>query len=378
MEEKTPKNYQRERLNWAIASYILEMGVLALFVLTYLSAILRSLLDKLFAGHLIPVFIGYVAIIVLSHLVLFFPLSFKRGYLLEHKYGMSNQTFGAWLRDYLKMTAVGWFSGFIAVSVVFYLLRRNPAGWWWQSALVLWVGYIFLVHLTPVLILPLFFKFKRLEDREILDRISKVSEAAGVRIGRIYEFNMSRMTRSANAAVTGLGSTRRILLADNLLCNFTPDEVATIAAHEIAHHKCRHMGKIITMNLILLFILLYGGHIIINSSSTAFGLRGPQDVASLPLLAFVLGMGSLFFLPIVNSLLRMFESEADRLSLIWCGNPEAFISMMQKITSENLADPSPNPVVELIFHSHPSAQKRIALALSFKECHPETQGDKEG
>jgi len=367
MEEKTPKNYQREKLKWGLVSYALEMGALAIFVLSYLSAILRSLLEKLFANHIVPVFIVYIAVIALMHLILFFPLSFKRGYLIEHKYEMSNQTFGAWLRDYLKMTAVGWFLGFMAVSIVFYLLRRSPAGWWWQSALVLWVGYIFLVHLTPVFILPLFFKFKRLEDMEIIDRISKVSDAAGVRISGIHEFNMSRMTRSANAAVTGLGSTRRILLADNLISNFTPDEIAVVAAHEIAHHKCRHMGKIITMNLVLLFILLYCGHVILGWGANAFGLRGQQDVASLPLLAFVFGLGSLFFLPVVNSILRMFEREADRFSLIWCGNPDAFISMMQKLTSENLADLSPNPVEEFIFYSHPSAQKRIALAMSFKE-----------
>lgn len=362
---KTPKDYQRRKLEIWLISNTLELIALILLLITGLSAGLRSTLESLLNNHL-AVFAFYILIIATAHFILLLPFSYMRGYRLEKEYNLANENFSHWFNDNLKMTIIGWALGFVAILCIYLLLKRYPAGWWWRAALLLWAGYVLLVQWMPIFIFPLFFKFKPLKNEELQVRISSLAKKAGLAISGIFEFDMSRKTKAANAAVTGLGSTRRILLADTLLSGFTNDEVAAVVAHEMAHQKRRHMIKIILINLVLLPVFFYAGKIIMDWGIGAFKFKGLDDVAALPLLALVFSIGSLMLLPIINAYMRKLETEADDLSLRWCCNPDAFISMMQKLSDENLADPSPSPLIETIFYSHPSTSKRIAHAMSFK------------
>lgn len=359
------KDYQRRKLEIWLISNALELIALLLFLITGFSAGLRSFLESILNNHF-AVFTFYLLIIAAAHIILFSPFSYLRGHRLEKEYHLTNETFSIWLKDHLKMTIIGWVIGFAAILCIYLLLRRYPSGWWWRAALLLWAGYVLLVQWMPVLILPLFFKVKPLQNDELMNQISSLGEKAGIPISGVFEFDMSRKTKAANAAVVGLGSTRRILLADTLLSGFTNDEIAAVVAHEIAHQKQRHMIKIILINLVLLPIFFYAGNRVMAWGIDVLGFKGLDDVAALPLLAIVFTLGSLILMPLINSYMRKLENEADDLSLRWCGNPDAFISMMQKLTDENLADPAPPPLIETLFYSHPSTGKRIEHAISFK------------
>ena len=371
----TSKDYQRKKLEIWLISNTLELLALVFFLITGLSAELRSSLESILNNHF-AVFSLYLLIIAAAHFVLFSPFSYLRGYRLEKQYRLTNETFCNWLKDHSKMAAIGWTLGFAAIFCINFLLRHYPSNWWSCAALLLWAGYVLLVQWMPIIILPFFFKIKPLENEELIKQISCLAAKAGIGISGVFEFNMSRKTKAANAAVFGLGSTRRILLADTLLSGFTNDEISAVIAHEMAHQKQRHMLKIIFINLIFLLSFFYVSDAILKWGVGAFRFKELDDVAALPLLALVFTIGSFILLPLINSFMRKMENEADDLSLRWGGNPDAFISMMQKLSDENLADPDPPPLLETFFYSHPSTGKRIAHAISFKHNNVQTNESK--
>lgn len=367
MFRKNSKDYQRKKLELSLAGMILEFLALLAFLLSRLNIHLRDALISLVGNHFLLLLPCYIFTLALAHEILFFPLSYIKGHRLEKEHHLSNQDFSAWLADHLKFTIIGWILGFLAILCVYSLLRRYPDGWWWRAAFLLWIGYILLVKFAPLFIFPLFFKFTPLEDGELKDRILHLSEKAGVRVKGLFSFDMSRKTKAANAAISGLGSTCRILLADNMLSSHSPEEITAVVAHELGHHKRHHLLKGIGINLFFLLLFLFASSRVIRWGIGVFHFQGAWDVASFPLIALVFSMGSIIFLPMVNSLLRSFEHTADQFALEATGNPQAFISMMEKLSNENLSDPTPPPLVEFLFYSHPSINKRISLARAFHE-----------
>lgn len=365
MNQKPTKDYQRKKLELSLLATLLEFLALVIFLFSRWNILLRDALETNFGSHFLVIVPSYILIIAIIHEILFFPLAFIKGYRLEHDYNLSNQNFRQWMKEHVKSMFVGWFLGMAAILCVYFLLRLYPVGWWWRVGFFLWLVYILLVKFAPLYLFPLFFKFQPLQDEILKDKILNITNSAGVRVKGIFEFDMSRKTKSANAAITGLGSTCRILLADNLITHFSTDEVIAVVAHELGHHKYRHLVKGIFFNFMLLFLFLFFSEMAITRSARIFHFRSPDDVATFPLIALVFSLGSLLLLPITNSLLRSFEFHSDIFALETTRNPVAFISMMEKLSNENLADPSPNPVIEFLFHSHPSAKKRIALAQSY-------------
>jgi len=367
MFRKNSKDYQRKKLELGLAGMILEFLALLAFLLSRLNIHLRDALISLVGGHFLLLLPCYIFTLALAHEILFFPLSYIKGHRLEKEHHLSNQSFTSWLEDHLKFTIIGWALGFLAILCVYALLRRYPEGWWWRAAFLLWIGYILLVKFAPLFIFPLFFKFTPLEDGELKDGILHLSEKAGVRVKGLFSFDMSKKTKAANAAISGLGSTCRILLADNMLSSHSTDEITAVVAHELGHHRHHHLIKGIIINLFFLLLFLFISSRVIIWGIGVFGFQGSWDVASFPLLALVFSIGTMIFLPFVNSLLRSFERTADRFALESTQSPEAFISMMGKLSNENLSDPSPHPLIEFLFYSHPSINKRISLARKFQE-----------
>jgi STE24 endopeptidase len=362
---KNSKNYQRKKLEYSLVSNILELLLIVIFLVSGLSLNFRIFLEGI-AGKSFPLlFLLYFITIGLVHEVLFFPLSFFRGYKLEHSYSLSNQDLSSWLKDHIKMTIIGWILGIFTLGLIYTALHYSPESWWWQAALILWLLYIVMVKFAPLVLFPLFFKFTPLENEEIKEKIKKLAESVNIGILGIFEFNMSRKTKAANAAVTGLGSTRRIILSDTLIKNHTPDEITSVVAHEFGHHRHKHIISIIIMNCAMLFLFFYISKIILDTGTAHFGFTSPGDVAAFPLLAIVFSIGGLLFLPAMNTIMRAFERQADRFAIESTKNPSAFISMMQKLSDENLADPSPNSLIEILFHSHPSTGKRINFAKKY-------------
>ncbi|HEX9012099.1 MAG TPA: M48 family metallopeptidase [Anaerolineaceae bacterium] len=292
------------------------------------------------------------------------PLSYYSGFVLPHRFGQSTETLRGWITDQLKGLAVSLPLGLVLLEVVFYLLRAAPDTWWLWAAAVLLVFQVLLANLAPVLLMPLFNKFVPLgeEHADLAERLIRLAQRANTRVKGVYKFDMSRRTRSANAALTGLGSTRRIILGDTLINEFTPDEIETVLAHELGHQVHKDIPTGIAVGTVVTLVGLFLASLGLRLGVRWFGLAGPADPAALPLLGLVLGLYSLVTMPLGNAYSRWRESRADEYALQATGNGPAYAAALTRLANQNLADAEPEAWVEFLFYSHPALARRIAMA----------------
>jgi STE24 endopeptidase len=217
-------------------------------------------------------------------------------------------------------------------------------------------------QLVPVIIVPLFYKVTRLDDAPLLDRLHRLAEGTGLTVEGIYRLDLSAETRKANAALAGLGRTRRVLLGDTLLAQFTPEEIEVVFAHEVGHHVHRHLPKMIVGNVILAAAGLALVDIALRHIAPALGYRAFDDPAAFPLLALALMLFGLPLGPLVNAVSRFFERQCDRYALERTHNPVAYVSAFTKLARLNKADPDPNRLVVWLYHDHPPIRERLAMA----------------
>jgi STE24 endopeptidase len=293
------------------------------------------------------------------------PLSYYSGFVLPHRYGLSVQTLRAWLWDRAKGAAIGGVLGLVLLEVMYALLRASPTWWWLWTALVMLFLTVILSNLSPILIFPLFYKFTPLDDEELVARLTRLAERAGARVRGVYRFDMSSKTVEANAAVVGLGNTRRIILGDTLLANFSPDEIETVLAHELGHHVHGDLGKGILVQSALTLGGLWLASLILRWGVTAFGFNGIADVAAMPLLALAMGIFGLVTMPLSNAYSRWRESMADRYALETTRKSQAFATAMTRLADQNLSEADPERWVEVLLYSHPAIRRRVAMAQSF-------------
>jgi STE24 endopeptidase len=292
------------------------------------------------------------------------PLSIYSGFILPHRYELSTQTFRGWVADQLKGGLLGAFFGLLMLEIIYAVLRAAPQTWWLWAALIL-VGFnILLANLAPVLLFPIFYKFKPLDEEyaELAARLVRLADQAGTRVRGVYQFDMSRRTKTANAALTGLGNTRRILLGDTLLKEFTPDEIETVLAHELGHHVHHDIPLGILIESLVTLIGLYLASLALNWGVAAFGLASPADIAALPLFVLVIGFYGLLTMPLSNAYSRWRERRADEYALQATHNGAAYASALTRLANQNLAQVDPEPWVEFLLYSHPALGKRIAMA----------------
>lgn len=304
----------------------------------------------------------YVGILSILSTLFFLPLRFYEGYILEHRFKLSNQTIWAWVKDRLKAFGVSLILSLIIVEVMYLLLRR-AGQYWWLWAGVLWILFsIVLNHLAPILIIPIFFKLTPLKDIELVDELKRLAQKVGAKVVGVFEVDLSRKTKKANAAFAGIGNTKRILLSDTLLREYSKDEIEVILAHELGHYYYKHLWKLLAVGAVSTFIGLSIGHRVLMASVVRLGFPSISDIGSFPILILVLFCFMLFSLPINNTFSRALERQADRFSLEITNNPDAFIRSMKKLAHQNLADITPNPVIHFLLHSHPSISERIRMA----------------
>jgi STE24 endopeptidase len=358
------KQYHRTSRILSVASYAVDLMVMLLLLFAGWSAVLRTL-----ALHysLRP----WLALLI--YLLLFgsitqaagLPFSFLEGFWLEHRYGLSNLTLGGWVKDQLKGLAVGAALGLMAMEFLYAAIRRWPEHWWLVCVAAFMAFFVLMANLAPVLIMPLFFKFKPLDNADLTERLLELSRRAHTRVKGVFEWKLSEKSKKANAALMGLGNTRRIILSDTLLSGFNNDEIEAVLAHELGHHVHRHIFQLIAIQGGALFAGLYLIHRTLDVLTPHFGFHGAADFANLPLLALVTTILSLALLPAVNSYSRALERQADTYALNAIASRGPFITSMEKLAELNLAERQPHPWIEFIFHSHPSIQKRIEFAQKF-------------
>ena len=293
------------------------------------------------------------------------PFAFYQGHRLEHRYGLSTQSTAHWLSDQGKGVLFGTVLAVLGSSVVFATLRNWPDQWWWMSAGMFAVGLVVMARLAPVVLLPMFYTFKPLERPVLAARLLALAQKARTDVVGVFEWVLSGHTRKANAALAGLGPTRRILVSDTLLADYSEDEIEVILAHELAHHVHRDLWRGIAMQTLLLFGGFFVADLILRRATEALGGRGLSDPAALPLLMLVAGAWSCLMLPLVNALSRAQERAADRYALDTTRNVDAFVTAMKRLSQQNLAEEYPSALVRWLFYSHPPIRERIEAARAF-------------
>jgi STE24 endopeptidase len=302
------------------------------------------------------------------YLILSLPLSYYSGYLLPVKYGMSNQQISGWVKDLIKGILIGGLFGGLILEMIYAVLRFYPETWWLVAAVFLLLFSALLANLAPIILMPIFYKFEPLgEEYTILDeRLLKLAESTNTRIKGVYQFDMSTRTKAANAVLAGLGNTRRILLGDTLLAEFTSDEIETILAHEIGHHVHRDIPYGILVEGVITLIGLYFAAVGLNWGVEALGLSGVADIAGLPLFMLVIGAFGLITMPMTNAYSRWRERRADLFALEVTKKNIAYASALVRLANQNLAETNPEPWVEFLLYSHPALDKRIKMANEWK------------
>jgi STE24 endopeptidase len=308
---------------------------------------------------------GQVAVVAAAlgaaHRVLLAPLTWVRSWWLPRRYGLLHQSFRAWLGDQAKALALSALLGLAGVEAIYALLRGAPQ-WWWLAASMLFLAlYVALAVVLPIWIVPLFYRLTPLADETLRARLLALAARVGAPAIGVWVADQSRKSRTANAAVVGLGRTRRILLFDTMLA-FAPREVEAVLAHELGHHVHRDMWRGLASQAVLTLVSFAVAHAALGAGVAWWGLRDIADPAGLPWLAVVLGAVGLVALPLANGYSRWIERRADDFALRVTADPDAFVGAMERLASLNLAERRPHRLKELVLYSHPAIDRRIARA----------------
>lgn len=291
------------------------------------------------------------------------------GFVQEHRFKLSTQKFGAWAWDEVKSFLVSLVLGSIVVEVLYSTIRQWPQHWWLLAWVLFMALFIVLAQLAPVLLLPIFYKFEPLDNEDLRRRLVVLSERAGTRVRGVYRWKLSEKSKKANAALTGMGATRRIILADTLLDNYTPDEIEAVLAHELGHHVHRHILKSIFVQAGITLFGFWAANWVLHYAVDQHIFEELSDFANLPLLALVSVVLSFLLMPALNAYSRFHERQADRYAFESIPSVEPFITSMNKLAEQNLAERTPSKWVEWFFHSHPAISRRLAAARAWGQKH---------
>jgi STE24 endopeptidase len=296
------------------------------------------------------------------------PLSYYSGFILPHRYELSTQTIKGWISDLIKGGLISMVLGIPLLIGLYGLIRTYPDTWWILAAGGFTLVTVLLAVLAPILLMPIFYKFKPLgeEYNDLSQRLLALAERAGTQVRGVYSFDMSRRTRAANAGLTGLGRTRRIILGDTLLEEFSPDEIETVLAHELAHHVHKDIPLQLSFQSGFNFFAFYLAAQVFERVAISLNLSGASDPGGLPVLALVFGVLGLVTMPVTNGFSRWREKLADQYALKTTEKPDAFESAMTRLANQNLADVDPEEWVVYLFYSHPPLRDRIQMAQVFR------------
>jgi len=360
------KKYNNIKLAVGISEGIISFILMLLFVWLGYSLKLENFLSH-YISNAYLLFISFLFVIGIVGSILSFPISYYTGFYLEHKYNLSNQSFGKWILENLKGLLVSLVIGIPILLTFYYALNTFYSLWWLPFAIIMFFISVVLSQIFPVLIFPIFYKVTPIEDETLKEKIKSLGQKAGINVENVYKFNMSKNTKKANAAFTGLGKTKRIILGDTLLSNYSIEEIETVIAHELGHYKKKHIVKNILIGTASSFLTLFTIAFFYQNSLSWFGFESIKQVSALPLLALWSMLIGIIQSPLGNILSRKFEYEADEYAVIETKNPLAFKNTLEKLTDQNLGDKDPHPFVEWFFYSHPSIKNRINALYRFAE-----------
>lgn len=363
--------YNRTRRWLEFADMALGAGFLIVLLVTGWSGKLRDLSFLLAKNYALRLFF-FVFFLSVIHKVLSVGLDFY-GFRLEHHYALSNQKLRSWILDSLKAWLLGLVVATVLAEIVYGLIGLDQSRWWLYAWVIFVAIFVMMAQLAPLVIFPLFYKFSPLQDEELKARLVRLGERTGTRVRGVYEWKLSEKSKKANAALTGLGKTRRIILADTLLQNYTKDEIEAVLAHELGHHVKGHFMKGIFVQAAVTFVGFWVANealqFFINQRHMFRNIQHLTDFANLPLLVLVSTVISILLMPALNAYSRFNERQADLFCWKSIPSVEPYVSAMKKLNRQNLGESNPSRLVEVLFHSHPPVSRRIAAAQDWAKKH---------
>jgi STE24 endopeptidase len=371
LQPDTPeaRHYNRAKRWIEIGDLTLSFGFLIVLLASGWTHSLSDLARRLGRDHYAFSLFLYILLLSIISKALGMGLDFY-GYRLEHRFNLSNQRLGSWLGDQVKAWVLGLLLGTVVAEIVYGAMRVSPEYWWFTAWLVFIPLLIFFTQIAPVVLFPLFYKFVPLQNEELKQRLVRLGERAGTRVRGVYEWKLSEKSKKANAALTGLGRTRRIILADTLLQDYDGDEIEAVLAHELGHHVHGHMMKMIVVQFGVTLLGFWAANEVLQYAIyDQHMFQHLTDFANLPLLALVFSFLSLLLMPALNAYSRYAERQADL--YCWKSVPSIapYVSAMKKLNQQNLGESHPSRMVEILFHSHPSISNRIAAAEEWARQH---------
>jgi STE24 endopeptidase len=352
--------------------FLWGLGVALLLLATGLSARMRDRAERLTRFAALQAALYWLQFLAATYL-LSFPLAVYRDYFREHQYGLSNLSFGGWLGEEAKGLLVSAIFGTLAVVALYAVVRRVPRTWWLWGAAVSLALLAFGAVVAPVLIVPLFNTPKKLQDQRVVAPILSMARANGIETGDVWEIDASKQTKRVSANVSGFLGTERITLNDNLLNRCSLPEIEAVMGHEMGHYVLNHVykgllefGLIIVIGFALLSSLFEG----LRQRNPRWEVRGIGDVAGLPLAALILSAFFFVLTPVINTIIRSAEYEADVFGLNAARQPDGFAQTALKLSEYRKLEPG--PLEEVVFFDHPSGRTRIFAAMRWKAEHPET------
>ena len=359
------RRYSRIKRRLGFVDTTLSFLVLIVLLWTGWTFTLRDISTRWAGNHYAFALFLYLVLLAVITKIVGLPLEIY-SFRLEHRFHLSNQKAGSWMADEAKGLLVGLVLGGIIAELVYWTIRFSPEYWWLIAWAIFIVLVVFFAQIAPVVLFPLFYKFEPLDNEELKDRLMRLSERAGTRVRGVFEWKLSEKSKKANAALAGLGGTRRIIISDTLLANYTPDEIEAVLAHELGHHVHQHIFKSIFVQMAISFFGFWASNAVLRWAVEQRQMFAyTSDFANLPLLLLVSTALSLLLMPALNAYSRHNEREADL--YCWRSIPSInpFVSSMNKLCDQNLAERRPSALVESLFHSHPAIEKRIAAAERF-------------
>lgn len=370
MTEDKATVYHRLKRRAELAGTAAAGIVLAGLLLTGAAVRVREWASAL--GAVAPSGLTGVATVAITSAVLFLllvvvelPFAFFQGFVLEHRYELSRQSLAHWLSDHGKGAFVGLLLALAGALVAYHTLHFWPDRWWLVSAIACVSAVVVLARLAPVVLLPIFYEFRPLDRPALAGRLLALARRASTDVVGVFEWVLSGHTRRANAALAGLGATRRILLSDTLLADYSDEEIEVVLAHELAHHVHHDLWRGIAWQAVAILGAFYTADAALRAWAGPLGLEGLDDPAGLPVLLLAAGAFSASVVPIANALSRAQERAADRYALAITGNAGAFHSAMRRLAQQNMAEEQPSRLVRWFFHSHPPIRERLEAARTF-------------
>lgn len=369
--QQKAKEYARLRRRLWLVGLLFSLLYAVLWIVSGWGVALRAWLEGFTTNQwlIVPAFVVFFGGIFF---LLNLPLTFYEGFILPHRYEISTQRLKDWILDQLKSLMLSALIGLPLLELLYLALRVTGDAWWIWAAVGMFVFTVLMVNLGPVLILPLFNKFVPLEAEhaDLAQRLTQLAEKAGTRVRGVFKFDMSRRTKAANAALTGIGNTRRIVLGDTLINEFTADEIETVLAHELGHHVHRDVPLLIAFGALVTGVGFYLVSVAMEGIVSMFGFQGAWDVAAFPALMLVFDLYSLFTMPLQNAFSRWRERLADEYALTMTGKPQAFASALTRLANQNLSEVDPERWVVWLFYSHPPLKERIERAQGWPPATP--------